>query len=59
MPSETPKQARTMAACAHGAKLAICEHIPLKVAKEFNEADQRVKHHGQRGYFRMTKARSQ
>lgn len=39
MPSSTPKQAKTMAACAHGADLEVCKHIPLKVAKEFNAAD--------------------
>ena len=39
MPSSTAKQARTMAACAHGANLEVCKHIPQKVAKEFNQAD--------------------
>ena len=39
MPSKSAKQARTMAACAHGAKLKVCEHIPVSVAKEFNRAD--------------------
>ena len=28
-----------MAACAHGAKLDVCKHIPVRVAKEFNRAD--------------------
>lgn len=37
MPSKTPKQARLMAACAHGAKYEKCP--PAKVAKEFNQAD--------------------
>jgi len=41
MPSKTAKQARTMAACAHGAKLEVCKHIPKKVAKEFNQADKK------------------
>jgi len=44
MPSSTPKQARTMAAIAHGwnppAKSGIS--IPQKVAKEFNAADAKV-----------------
>lgn len=39
MPSETPKQARTMAAAAHNPKFAKKVGIPQKVAKEFNEAD--------------------
>jgi len=37
MPSKSPKQARLMAACAHGAKYKSCP--PTKVAKEFNKAD--------------------
>lgn len=37
MPSKTAKQARLMAACAHGAKYDKCP--PGKVAKEFNQAD--------------------
>lgn len=37
MPSKTPKQARLMAACAHGAGYAKCP--PAKVAKEFNRYD--------------------
>ena len=46
MPSKTPKQARTMAAAAHDPVFAAKVGIPPKVAKEFNEADQRkgVKH---------------
>ena len=41
MPSVSPEQAKTMAAIAHGwkpsnPKLA---RVPLKVAKEFNQAD--------------------
>lgn len=40
MPSTSVKQARTMAACAHGAKLDVCKKIPRKVAKEFNRADE-------------------
>lgn len=37
MPSKSPKQARLMAACAHGAKYDACP--PAKVAREFNQAD--------------------
>lgn len=37
MPSETPRQARLMAACAHGADYEKCP--PKNVAHEFNQAD--------------------
>lgn len=37
MPSKTAKQARLMAACAHGAKYKACPSP--KVAREFNQAD--------------------
>ena len=37
MPSKSAKQARLMAACAHGSKYDKCP--PAKVAKEFNESD--------------------
>lgn len=37
MPSKSQKQARFMAACAHGAGYESCP--PPKVAKEFNQAD--------------------
>ncbi len=37
MPSTSPKQARLMAACSHGAGYDSCP--PAKVAKEFNQAD--------------------
>lgn len=37
MPSKSKKQAKFMAACAHGAKYEKCP--PEKVAKEFNKAD--------------------
>ena len=40
MPSKSPKQARTMAAAAHNPKFAAKVGIPVKVAKEFNRADQ-------------------
>jgi hypothetical protein len=39
MPSKTAKQARTMAAAAHNPKFAKKVGIPVKVAKEFNQAD--------------------
>jgi hypothetical protein len=39
MPSETPKQARTMAGAAHDPKFAKKMGIPQGVAKEFNKAD--------------------
>ncbi len=37
MPSKTPKQARFMAACSHGAGYPSCP--PSNVSKEFNNAD--------------------
>lgn len=37
MPSKSASQARLMAACAHGSGYASCP--PMKVAKEFNQAD--------------------
>lgn len=43
MPSESPKQRRTMAAIAHGwrpPKGSKVAKIPVKVAKEFNRADE-------------------
>jgi hypothetical protein len=39
MPSKSAKQARTMAAAAHNPKFAKKVNIPVKVAKEFNQAD--------------------
>lgn len=41
MPSTTPKQKRTMAAAAHNPAFAKKMGIPVKVAKEFNQADKR------------------
>ena len=43
MPSKTRKQANLMAAIAHGWKPPASSgiHVPVKVAKEFNAADQR------------------
>jgi hypothetical protein len=40
MPSKSAKQARTMAAAAHNPKFAKKMGIPVKVAREFNRADQ-------------------
>ena len=39
MPSKTAKQARFMAAVAHGWKPTRKDAPPVKVAKEFNAAD--------------------
>lgn len=39
MPSDTPKQARTMAAAAHNPAFAKKMGIPQGVAQEFNQAD--------------------
>lgn len=39
MPSKSPKQARMMAAAAHDPKFAKKVGVPVKVAKEFNQAD--------------------
>ena len=41
MPSKSAKQRRTMAAAAHNPAFAKKVGIPVKVAKEFNRADQR------------------
>ena len=43
MPSKTKKQARLMAAVAHGWKPPMSSGIkvPVKVAKEFNKADKK------------------
>lgn len=43
MPSVSSKQARTMAAAAHNPEFAAKVGIPVKVAKEFNQAD-KAKH---------------
>lgn len=37
MPSKSAAQARLMAACSHGAGYEKCP--PMKVSREFNEAD--------------------
>jgi len=39
MPSRSPAQARTMAAAAHDPRFAKKVGIPVKVAKDFNQAD--------------------
>lgn len=44
MPSSTKKQARTMAAICHGAKLKTVK-IPKKVACEFHRADRKKTGH--------------
>lgn len=43
MPSKTPKQARTMRAAAHDPAFAKRVGIPVRVAKEFVEADKHAK----------------
>ena len=43
MPSKTAKQRRTMAAAAHDPAFAKKVGIPVKVAKEFNAEDQKVR----------------
>jgi len=39
MPSHSPAQARMMAAAAHDPKFAKKVGVPVKVAKEYNQAD--------------------
>lgn len=39
MPSQTPKQARFMAAVAHDPKFAVKVGVPQKVGQEYNQAD--------------------
>jgi hypothetical protein len=39
MPSTSPAQARLMAAAAHNPAFAKKAGVPVKVAKEFNQAD--------------------
>ena len=39
MPSKSPAQARLMAAAAHNPKFAKKVGVPVRVAKEFNQAD--------------------
>ena len=39
MPSHSPAQARMMAAAAHDPEFAKKVGVPVKVAKEFNQAD--------------------
>lgn len=48
MPSKTVKQAKLFAACSHGADYPSCP--PVKVAKEFNQADAKT------GILRKAKA---
>lgn len=42
MPSVSTKQARYMAMLAHDPKKAKAAGVPLKVAREFNQADARA-----------------
>jgi hypothetical protein len=44
MPSKSPAQARLMAAAAHDPGFAEKVGVPTSVAREFNAADQKVKH---------------
>ena len=39
MPSTSPAQARMMAAAAHDPKIAKKVGVPVKVARDFNQAD--------------------
>lgn len=48
MPSQSPAQARLMAAAAHNPKVAKSAGVPQPVAKEFNAADQMAKAHALR-----------
>lgn len=41
MPSVSPKQKRFMAAAAHDPKFAKKAGVPVRVAKEYNDADNR------------------
>jgi hypothetical protein len=43
MPSTSKKQEKFMAAAAHNPKFAKMAGIPVKVAKEYNKADQAKK----------------
>ncbi len=57
MPSKSEKQRRFMQAAAHDAGFAKKAGIPQTVAKEFNNADQRMAPH-KNGYLKLTKERS-
>jgi hypothetical protein len=39
MPSKSKKQAKLMAAAAHDPKFAKAAGVPMRVAKEYNQAD--------------------
>lgn len=43
MPSRSPSQKRLMAAAAHDKDFAAKVGVPQKVAKDFNDADQKAK----------------
>jgi len=55
MPSKSKKQAKFMAACAHGADYESCP--PEEVAEEFNQADKKMRTR-QKRESRETKARA-
>lgn len=54
MPSKSPAQARTMRAAAHDEKFADKLGIPQKVAREFENADERKKHAAKKAIFDRT-----
>lgn len=55
MPSSTPKQAKTMQAAAHSPAFAAQVGIPVKVAKDFNNADLKRKAGSLAGALRAPK----
>ena len=48
MPSKSKKQAKLMQAAAHNPQFAKKAGVPVKVAKEFNQADKKSKKFGKR-----------
>jgi hypothetical protein len=54
MPSKNYKQHRFMVAAAHDPEFAKKAHIPQSVAREFEQADQRMAPE-QHGYFKVPK----
>jgi hypothetical protein len=48
MPSKSKKQAKLMQAAAHNPQFAKKAGVPVKVAKEFNEADKKRGKFGKR-----------
>lgn len=61
MPSKSEKQRRFMAAAAHNPEFAAKVGIPVKVAEEFNSADEALhdsrRNHVKHGYAKMKKGR--